>query len=174
MLRHDYTTLDLADIEPTRLLANRYLNNIYTDGSKTYNRMHIQANALALPLPTEAFHVVYSNHAIDFATVSEQTGPITAALHEANRVLVPGGYAIFYFHHPEMIATDLSAIANTSTGRYWKYLRDNSILFENEDQIRKHMSEAGFVDIEVVYFKEGNIPSVGDQWWEVTARKRSE
>ncbi len=147
-----FVSLDLADIMPVKLLAQS-IDNV----------RHIRANAVELPFKGGSFGLVVSNHAIDFA-------PQAAAFREAYRVLSEGGKAIFYLHHPSMIEQlpDDKKKNQKDVRIFWQYLRDNSILFANEKDIKSFLSEAGFVPLEISLKTD---EARADKWWEVVAEK---
>src|SRR5258708_339638 len=122
------------------------------------NIFHTQGSALNLPIADNSVGLVISNHAIDFLP--------TKAFNEAYRILVPKGVAIFNFHHPSMISEDLNEIKNNNVREFWKYLRENNILFDSETRIRQTMEGAGFIVNSV------NINTdTRDKWWEVELTK---
>ncbi len=137
-------TVDMADIVNYKLLLAR---------SKKVH--HIRGDALLLPFDSSQFGLVVSNHAIDFLP--------RESFSEAARVLSPDGYAIFYFHHPSMIK---SPSKNPKIEMFWKYLRDNEILFKDEDQIREELRKRGLA-VEEIHLNDDRV----DKWWEVVSRK---
>jgi hypothetical protein len=49
---------------------------------------------------------------------------------------------------------------------FWKYLRDNEILFKDEDQIREELRKRGLA-VEEIHLNDDRV----DKWWEVVSRK---
>lgn len=139
-------TLDIADIPSSSLLARKY------------GVAHVRADSLDLPYPDNSFGLVVSNHAIDFLPETVYS--------EVCRVLIPGGRAIFYCHHPDMIPDDLRTIKNPDVREFWGYLKGNQVLFATEVQIRDTLGRFGLVTEEV---KLGN--DWQNKWWEVVAYK---
>lgn len=133
-------TVDIADIPKHKLLVRQN---------------HIRSDALALPFADSSFGLVISNHAIDFLPPE--------AFEEARRILVDGGKAIFYFHHPSMIKGEPK---DPQVRKMWKYLKANKILFENPEQIRTKLSQARLTVEEVELNTDDE-----DKWWEVVAKK---
>lgn len=121
---------------------------------------HTQASGAQLPYPDNSFGLVVSNHAIDFMP--------DEAFDEAGRVLHPQGKAIFYFHHSAMIPDNLKRLKR-DRAMYWKYLKDNKILFSCQEEIIEKMTRKGFAT------EECNLTTDGvDKWWEVVLRKGGE
>ncbi len=139
-----FVTLDVVEIYKKKLLAKR--------------ASHVRADALKLPFKSESFGLVVSNHAIDFLP--------RAAFLEAHRVLAPGGKAIFYFHHPDMIPDDLSSVRNRMIRQFWQYLKNENVLFKSEEEITQTLQGAGFTLEEIIINSDSQ-----DKWWEVFASK---
>lgn len=139
------TSLDFADIAGDKLLCD-----------KIENVNHIRGNGLFLPFGDNTFDAVVSNLAIDLMPHK--------AFAEASRVLNPQGYAIFNFHHPSLL--DIMPTDDSVKLAYWKYLKENKILFENFDQIVQTLSEKGLRVEDVERDNDGT-----DRWWVVLARK---
>ena len=150
-------TLDIAELSRKQLLADRY------------GVMHVKANGSQLPFYNDQFSLVVSNMALDFMPRD--------AISEAYRVLRPGHYAIVNLHHPSLIPANLDELLENEkiAGRqrnkfrkswevllFWKYLRDNSILFANSNEIRARFGEIGF---EIKSVDETKTQT--DTWWEV-------
>jgi len=145
--KHQFTTIDLADILSSKLLVKN-----------KSNVNHARANCVALPFKDESFNLVVSNHAIDFCPQKE-------AFMEARRVLKNGGKGIFYLHHPSM----LRDIPNNEEIRtFWRYLRDNAILFSSPEEITEFLEQTGFKTGEVSIKSDKRKR---DTWWEVEAEK---
>ena len=140
-------SIDLANILPRRLLAR-----------KIQNVQHVQGNAVKLPFADQSFGLVVSNHAIDFCPQEE-------AFREAYRVLNNGGKGIFYLHHPSMFEYPP---LNEEVVIFWQYLKDNHILFSNEQDIRTFLKRVGFISAEIS-LKTDKLKT--DKWWEVVAEK---
>jgi hypothetical protein len=104
--------------------------------------------------------MVVSNHAIDFLN---KIG--VDVYSEAFRVLRKGGYALFNFHHPSLVE-GIERVKSEEVRSFWTYLRENNVLFQDEDQIREKLESVGFSVLEVMLVKDGP-----DQWWEVVAQK---
>ncbi len=152
-------TLDIARVTNGQLLARNYpqVRHVIQDGS-------------SMEFDNDTFSLLVSNLALDFM-------PRTA-LKEAYRVLKPGRHALVNLHHPELIPEDLDEeikrreILGYRHGRiynkrmrtlqFWKYLRDNQILFTSPAEINQAFSSAGF-GVECV--KEASDRE--DKWWEV-------
>ncbi len=144
-----FTSIDLAQIMANKLLSG-----------KTKNVSHVQGNVVNLPFQDKTFGLVVSNHAIDFCPQEE-------AFREASRVLNDNGKGIFYFHHPLMLR-ELSK--NEEIRTFWQHLRDNSILFFSEEEIKTFLEKVGFVPLEIS-LKSDKYQD--DTWWEVVAEKRN-
>ena len=163
--RFGIVTVDIADIGEKILLTARYPINI----------RHVRANGAQLPFPHNSFPLVLSNMALDFMPRN--------AISEMYRVTRPSGHALVNLHHPSLIPANLDELLEKSgtvgwnhrrnVGRihpevlaFWKYLRDNRILFENPYEIRTAFSEHGFIvqDVRETSKRE-------DTWWEVDLLK---
>lgn len=145
--RYSFFTLDFARILKNRLLA-----------TKSENVSHLQANAIKLPFAEGTFGLIVSNHAIDIMP--------REAFPEAYRVLAKNGRAIFYFHHSDLIPEDLHTIKDLDIRRFWEYLKQNKMLFENEKQISDYLASVGFTIGEIKLADDGF-----DKWWEVVCSK---
>lgn len=143
-----FISIDIAKINPNKLLA-RKLDNAH----------HVRGDAVSLPFPDKSFGLVVSNHAIDFCPQDE-------AFKEAFRVLNDGGKGIFYLHHPSML--EKTEGKDETVLVYWKYLRNENILFSTEDEIKAFLEGKGFVPLEI---SVKNDEIGGDKWWEVVAEK---
>jgi ubiquinone/menaquinone biosynthesis C-methylase UbiE len=139
-----FFTVDIADIFNYKLLTSR-----------SPKVTHIRANAVTLPFQDNAFDITVSNLAIDFLPHD--------AFSEVSRTLSEHGNAIFHFHHPSLTKNQSP---NPSISKFWDYLDDHSVLFQNERSIVHTLGQHG-LDV----FKS-NIETDGkDSWWAVTATK---
>ncbi|MFA5750691.1 MAG: methyltransferase domain-containing protein [Candidatus Paceibacterota bacterium] len=145
---YDFVSIDLAKISSIKLFDK-----------KRKDFLHTQANAIELPFKNKTFGLVVSNHAIDFA-------PHEPSFKEAFRVLNNNSNAIFYFHHPSLL--EQSDGKDRSVMILWKYLKENSMLFENENEIKNSLKNAGFSSISV---NLNSNKSKSSLWWEVVAKK---
>lgn len=145
---HKFFTIDIADIKSNRLLAKR-----------KYGVEHVRTDATRLPFANDTFGLVYSNHSIDFIPNSPD------AFREAYRVLVPGGSAIFYFHHENLLSRN-SEKTDSEVQQYWNYLTENQILASDEQHALQKVTSAGFVVDDLLLNSDGR-----DIWWEVIAHK---
>jgi len=141
----EFVSIDLAQIRFSKLLGRK-------------NVQHVQGNADALPFKDQSFGLVVSNHAIDFCPQEE-------AFQEAYRVLSNGGKGIFYLHHPSMFK---EFPENEKVRVFWQYLKDNSILFSKEEDIKTFLEKVGFVTVEIS-LKSDKMKI--DTWWEVVVEK---
>lgn len=150
-------TLDVAELRKYQLLATNY------------KIPHIKANGTELPFHDESFSLIVSSMALDFMPRD--------AITEVYRTLKPGRYALVTLHHRSLIPDDLDELIRNEgiLGRrrnyfrrdlrvynFWRYLRDNNILFKDADQIKDVFGEAGF---RVERVEEVKFHS--DIWWEV-------
>ncbi|MFA5936881.1 MAG: methyltransferase domain-containing protein [Candidatus Paceibacterota bacterium] len=142
-----FVSIDLAQIIPTKLLC-----------SKMKDVQHIRGNAIKLPFKDKTFGLVISNHAIDFC-------PQESAFKEALRVLNNNGKGIFYLHHPSMLR---EFPENETISIFWQYLKDNSILFQNEKDIKNFLEKIGFSVKEILLKNDAHKR---DTWWEVVVEK---
>lgn len=153
---YEIVTLDFAEIDRNQLLVDRP------------NLFHIRADGKKLPFNNECFSGAVSNMAIDFM--------LPEALDELQRVLKAGSVVLINLHHPSLIPEDINdVLKNKSLSSrkkvvltFWKYLKDDHVLFESEEQIRKVFKSAGF---EVNNVQEARDKT--DRWWEVDMVKTS-
>lgn len=141
-------TLDIADIPSRNLLA------------RNYGVTHVRGDSLDLPYPDNSFDLVISNHAIDFLPETVYS--------EVYRILTPGGGAIFYCHHPDMIPDDLSTVTDPNVRKFWGYLKENRLLFAHGAEIQDTLSRFGLVTDEVKLAADWQ-----NKWWEVMAHKEN-
>ena len=147
-----FLTFDIASIIYPDLLA-----------VKKKNVHHSQGSSIHLPFKDKSFGLVVSNHAIDMC-------PRQESFSEAYRVLSTGGKGIFYLHHPSMMRNsdnDLGIVVG-----HWRYLRENKIFFETENEIKIFLNRIGFYVSGISLKEERDI--VGDpqdKWWEVCVEK---
>ena len=143
-------TLDIAEIERRRLLAIKYgVEHVVGDGSK-------------LPFADNVFSFAVSNMALDFMPEN--------AISELHRVLKPNAHALVGLHHPVLIPDDLEKLLEDPVIKqnvrdvlnFWKYLKDNNILFTNPNEIRNRFEKHGFI---VKRVRETHDEH--DKWWEV-------
>lgn len=162
-------TVDIAKIQRNQLL------------SKQPWHQHIRADGEKLPFTDSSFDIVVSNMALDFMNKT--------AIKEVVRVAKKGSPAFFNFHHPALIPTNLDEMiaecrrkiskkvgygGKISTNKeltlksllHHRYLKDNSVLFQNTDQIKNSLTSYGFFVVSVC---EGVSP--GDRWWEADVYK---
>lgn len=143
-------TVDFADIKKDQLLIDH----------PTFN--HFQADGKRLPFASGSFSGAVSNMALDFMGHE--------AIEELSRVLKPQAVALINLHHPFLIPPDiekrlenrfLNPAARTVL-TFWKYLKDNDILFKSKEQIIKAFQNDGFKVLGVKEAKDGT-----DKWWEL-------
>lgn len=153
-------TVDLAHIPPGKLLVG---NNERVK--------HYQANCAELPEEVgDNFSEAISSLAVDFMLPREKT------FAEITRVLRPGAHAHFNLHHRDMIPDDIDDLVTKrnltrheqEVYPWWKYLKDNDVLFENADDIAAAFEPHGFTIDTIQTNSQG--PHI---WWEVDMRKRS-
>jgi len=161
----DIITLDIAKIPKERLLAKDY--------------QHVLATGRALPFKNETFAALISNMAFDFM--------LPETLTQLHRVIKQGAWIFLNLHHPSLTDYDIDTeiarlnrqmkykknikpqkILQLAVYQYHKHLRDNRLLFETEDQIRKVFGIGGF-EVKGIEIKSDQ----NNKWWEVDLRKLS-
>jgi len=140
------TTLDIASIPKKKILASKL------------NVDHIQADSKFLPFSKNSFGLIISNHSIDFIPNRDN------AIKEVFRVLSKNGSIIFNFHHKDMIKNPSNKTEKVK--EYWKYLRENNLLFDSKIKIYNYLEKFGFKDIKVEEKSDNN-----DKWWMICAKK---
>lgn len=145
---HSFFTMDVADIPREKLLMNKYGPSNHTRGG-----------ALNLPYLNGSFGIVVSNMAIDFLP--------DEAYREVYRVLNPGGYAIFSFHHPYLLTSDLDK-NDEIKAEFYNYLREANKLFSCKGDIQVKLKSFGLSALEITEQADRHL---SDKWWEVLARK---
>lgn len=145
-------TIDIAEIQRVKLLSKGRYSHIRGDGS-------------ILPFEDETFSLAFSNMAIDFMP-AEAKG-------ELRRVLKSNSLVHLNLHHPSLKDEDIEELLSEARKRklttnekqvlaFWKYLKDNQILFRDEQEIESTFIACGF---DVKQVKSRKSPS--GKWWEV-------
>lgn len=139
------TTIDIANISKYKLLAYKYGVN------------HTQTDVLDLPFSDNTFGLAISNLAIDFAPKN--------ALKEVSRILAPQGKIVINFHHP-ILYTKNTNNSSMEVKKFISHIKENRILYANEEDIKYNMLKSGFNNISVSLETDKF-----DKWWMVSARK---
>lgn len=152
-----FVTIDIAQIRKRQLL------------SKSRNISHARASGTHLPFNDQSFSLVVSNMALDF--MPEDT------IGELFRVMRYGGVGLVNMHHPDLIPDDLdtklsrSDLTERQRGIYefWKYLRDNNVLYSDDFEIFDKFFLHGF-NVKKIDKKNDSANS----WWELELFKPTE
>lgn len=160
-------TVDIADL---------FSDQLFTTGNP--NVVHVQASGTQLPFADDTFASGFSNLAIDFMPkntlhefrrVIQEGAPISVNLHHPDIITPPGindellrlqrkiGQQKKY-HKPLNIKDQMALVAL----KHKVYLRENDILFQDEDQIERTFTAAGFAIQDIRLNR-----SLYDKWWEV-------
>lgn len=147
-------TVDIAQIRRRQLLAR------FGDIS------HVRASGNQLPFNDGTFSLVVSNMALDF--MPENT------IDELHRVMRRGSVGLVNLHHPYLIPKDLDTKLKRGnlTERqkrvyeFWKYLRENNVLYSDEFEILNKFFLHGF-DVKGI----DRVVKRNDTWWEVEVIK---
>lgn len=143
-------TVDIAEIRKRQLLA------------KFGDISHLRASGPHLPFNNESFSLVVSNMALDF--MPENT------IDELYRVMKPGSVGLVNMHHPDLIPDDLdnklsrSDLTERQRGIYefWKYLRENNILYSDPFEIFDKFFSHGFIVKDIDKRNDS-----ANSWWEL-------
>lgn len=164
--RSGIVTVDIADLEKDQLVGES---------------PHVQASGHSLPFPDGTFPLEISNLALDFMP--------DEAKDELFRVAKPGAFVFLNLHHPNLIPPDLDldlhilqrkmskriryrGVPSLNQMRlhdlllHKRFLRDNSMLFEDATAIQKSFEKHGFEVARV-----GLAQDMSEMWWEVDMRK---
>lgn len=153
---YQIVTVDIAEIRRRQLLT------------KIGDISHVRASGSHLPFNNESFSLVVSNMALDF--MPENT------IDELHRVMKPGSVGLVNLHHPDLIPEDLESRLSQShlterqrrVHEFWKYLRENNILYSDEFEILNKFFLHGF------YVKGiDRVVEHEDTWWELEVIKPS-
>ena len=155
-----------AGIETQNLVT---VSSIFPPGCKRISKeegvKYMKGNAINLPFKDKTFGLVVSNLAIDFCPQEE-------AFREAHRVLSDGGKGIFYLHHPSMLRRFPK---DEEIRIFWQYLKDNSVLFSSEEEIKTFLEKDGFAPLEISLKSEKENLFLNNReketWWEVMVEK---
>lgn len=143
-------SMDLADIAPERLLRQR---------AQSLNLHHTRADARNLPLSDCSINLAVSNMCLDF--VGDR------GFQEVARVLEPNGTFIFTLHHPSLWkGVDLEN-PRSEVASFWRYLRDQNLLFENEDRVSEELYRNGLLSLEVKLLEERLSQHSSNTFWYV-------
>lgn len=151
-----FVTVDIASIKRVQLLKSSFYNHVRADGG-------------FLPFSDAVFPLAVSNMALDF--MPEE------ARRELLRVLTPSAQVYLNLHHPSLIEEGVKDLRQKAekkgltfkerkTLSFWQHLKDNQILFQNQEQIR----ETFYKDFIIQRIGEGADKE--DKWWEVDMLKR--
>ncbi len=153
--QYPITTFDLSSIPQNRLLHHK---------KKPLQISHFQADATSIPIDNESISLAVSNLAIDFAGRTVYS--------EVSRILRTDGDFIFHFHHPFLwhdIDLD-SSIGEVQ--KFWKFLRDNNILFSSQEEIERTLSSQGLAPSSIDIINLQNRGFETERYWRVIGTKR--
>lgn len=151
-----FVTVDIALIKRVQLSRSSFCN-------------HVRADGAFLPFSDAIFSLAVSNMALDFMPGE--------ARRELPRVLAPGAPVYLNLHHPSLLEKGIKDLRQKAEKKgltvgerknlsFWQHLKDNQILFQNQEQIRETFCK----DFTIQRIEEGADEK--DKWWEVDMVKK--